>query len=116
MINVEILKKKFELGDTKIMSVGKLIKENIVKHELDGGANVDFDDDAADEDDDDEEADEDEDDEEEDDEDDEEEAETEQVEDDEENLFGSEIDDDDDDVDALVAGDGSESDSAESIV
>ena len=37
MINVEILKKKFELGDEKILNVGKIIKNGIEKHELDGG-------------------------------------------------------------------------------
>ena len=37
MINVEILKKKFELGDTKILNVGRIIKNDIEKHELDGG-------------------------------------------------------------------------------
>lgn len=36
MINVEILKKKFELGDEKIINVGKIIQDNVAKHILDG--------------------------------------------------------------------------------
>lgn len=39
MVNVEILKKKFELGDDKIINVGRVIKDDVDKHihDLDGG-------------------------------------------------------------------------------
>jgi len=41
MVNVEILKKKFELGDDKIINVGRIIKDDVDKHkhehELVGG-------------------------------------------------------------------------------
>lgn len=53
MVNVEILKKKFELGDDKIINVGRIIKDDVDKHkhkhehELVGG-NADADADDAD--------------------------------------------------------------------
>jgi len=108
VINVEILKKKFELGDTKIMSVGKLV--HYQKHELDGGVagaadDDEFDqaaDDASSVDDDEEDEDEDKEDKEEDESEEEEDDNAEEEE--ESDIFGSEIDDLDDGADVLEDG------------